>query len=93
MTSDLDIYRSAQMLVKHHGQDAPIHAAMRADAMLEKGDMNGYAVWKRILRAVEELRRTGVRAGDRLQQVVWQVPLYRTAKHAETEHTTVGFGG
>ncbi len=93
MILDLDIYRSAQVLVNQHGQDAPIHAAMRADAMLEKGDMNGYAVWKRILRAVEELRRTGVRAGDRLQQVVWQAPLYRTAKHAETETPTVGFGG
>ncbi len=56
MIPDLDIYRSAQVLVKRHGQDAPIHAAMRADAMLEKGDMNGYAVWKRILRAVEELQ-------------------------------------
>ena len=35
MTSNLDIYRSANMLVKRHGEDAPIHAAMRADAMLE----------------------------------------------------------
>ena len=34
---DLDIYRSANVLVKCHGQDAPIEAAMRADAMLEKG--------------------------------------------------------
>ena len=57
MTSALDIYRSAQVLVKHHGEDAPIHAAMRADAMLEAGDLDGLAVWKRILRAVEELRR------------------------------------
>ncbi len=32
MTSDLDIYRSANLLVKQHGQDAPIHAAMRAGA-------------------------------------------------------------
>ena len=55
MTSDLDIWRSAQTLVKRHGQDAPIHAAMRADAMLDKGDLDGYAVWMRILRAVEEL--------------------------------------
>ncbi len=38
MTSDLDIYRSANLLVKRHGQDAPIHAAMRADAMLDRGD-------------------------------------------------------
>ncbi len=29
---------------------------MRADAMLEKGDLGGYAVWKRVLRAVEELQ-------------------------------------
>ena len=57
MTSDLDIYRSAQVLVKHHGTDAPIHAAMRADAMLDKGDLDGFSVWKRILRAVEELQR------------------------------------
>ncbi len=34
MTFDLDIYRSANLLVKHHGQDAPIQAAMRADAIL-----------------------------------------------------------
>ena len=58
MIPDLDIYRSAQTLVKQHGQDAPIHAAMRADAMIDKGDLDGAAVWRRILRAVEELRRT-----------------------------------
>ena len=52
MIPDLDIYRSAQVLVKHHGADAPIHAGMRADAMLEKGDLDGYATWQRILRAV-----------------------------------------
>ncbi len=61
MTSDLDIYRSAQVLVKQHGLDAPIHAAMRADAMLDKGDLDGCAAWKRILRAVEELQ--GVEPG------------------------------
>ena len=55
MIPDLDIYRSAQALVKQHGQDAPIHAAMRADAMLEKGDLDGCAIWKRIVKAVEEL--------------------------------------
>ncbi len=30
MIPDLDIYRSANVLVKQHGQDAPIEAAMRA---------------------------------------------------------------
>ena len=55
MIPDLDIFRSAQALVKQHGQDAPIHAAMRADAMLEAGDLGGCAVWKRIVKVVEEL--------------------------------------
>ncbi len=58
MTSDIDIYRSANLLVKRHGEDAPIHAAMKADAMLEAGDLDGLAVWKRVLRAVEELVKT-----------------------------------
>ena len=58
MIPDLDIWRSARVLVTQCGQDAPIHAAMRADAMLDKGDLDGAAVWRRILRAVEELRRT-----------------------------------
>ena len=30
---------------------------MRADVMLEKGDLEGQTVWKRIVGAVEEIRR------------------------------------
>ncbi len=66
MPSELDIYRSANVLVKHQGQDAPIHAAMRADAMLDRGDLGGYVVWKRILRAVGELQREIATAGDQI---------------------------
>ncbi len=64
MIPDLDIYRSAQALIKQHGQDAPIHAAMRADAMLEAGDLGGVATWKRILQAVEELQGTEPKPGE-----------------------------
>ncbi len=64
MTSGLDIYRTANLLVTQHGEDAPIRAAMRADAMLEAGDLDGYAVWKRILRAVEELQGAGPKQGE-----------------------------
>ena len=67
MTSDLDIYRSANLLVKHHGPDAPIHAAMRADAMLEAGDLDGYATWKRIVRAIDELGKTTLGADQTMQ--------------------------
>ena len=64
MIPDLDIYRSANVLVKRHGQDALIHAAMRADAMLEAGDLAGAATWRRILRAVEELQGTEPKPGE-----------------------------
>ncbi len=55
MTSNIDIYRTANGLVKQYGEDAPIHAAMLADEQLAEGDMDGYAVWKQILAAIEEL--------------------------------------
>ena len=36
MVLDIDIYHTANILVREHGQDAPIHAAMRADELLER---------------------------------------------------------
>ena len=54
MTSDLDIYRSANEFIKQHGEDAPIHAAMRADELMETSDMDGRAVGLRIVKAIEE---------------------------------------
>ena len=41
MTSDLDIYRTANVLVKRYGKDAALEAAQSADAMLEKGSLDG----------------------------------------------------
>ena len=58
MTSNLDIYRTAKLLVDQHGTEAPIEAAMHADAMLDKGDMDGQRVWLRIRAAVKELLDT-----------------------------------
>ncbi len=55
MTSDIDIYRSANELIKQYGDAADIEAAMRADELMETGDMEGVAVWLRIVKAVEEL--------------------------------------
>ncbi len=63
MTSDLDIYRSAHELIKQYGDAADIEAAMRADECLAAGDMEGEAVWLRILKGIEELRQR--EPGDR----------------------------
>ena len=66
MISDPDIWRAAQLLVKRHGADAPIVAAQRADELFDQGDLDGTAVWKRILHAVEELQRTKPKLGERV---------------------------
>jgi hypothetical protein len=39
LTSDLDIFRTAKVLIREHGDKAAIHAAMRADELLEMGDL------------------------------------------------------
>jgi hypothetical protein len=52
----------ANLLVKQHGDEAQIEAAMHADAMLEKGSLDGQVVWLRIFKAVTELLDT--RPGD-----------------------------
>ncbi len=41
-----------------------LHAAQRADELLADGDMDGRAVWNRIERAIDELRRTTSGPGD-----------------------------
>ena len=55
VTSDIDIYRAANELIKQHGDAADIEAAMRADERLAAGDMEGEAVWLKIVKAIEEL--------------------------------------
>ena len=40
MTSDLDVYRTAAVLMREHGDDATIRAAMRADELMDQGDMD-----------------------------------------------------
>ncbi len=37
MIRDLDIYRSASVLIREHGSGAGLEAAQRADSMLEEG--------------------------------------------------------
>ena len=54
MPSDLNIYRTANLLINEHGDQATIKAAQCADAMLDKGDLDGKALSLRLLRAVRE---------------------------------------
>ena len=55
---------SATLLIDQHGDEAPIHAAMKADAMLETGDMDRAAVWRRIVDAIHDMQREAPRPGE-----------------------------
>ena len=58
MTTDLDIWRAAKLLMDRHGENATTEAMKRADALAAQGDAAGKVVWLRILEAVEELQST-----------------------------------
>lgn len=61
---DIDIYRSANLVIEQYGEDAVIEAAMRADAMLDKGHIDGQRVWLAIMRAIEEVQRAKKAPGE-----------------------------
>ncbi len=46
------------MIDQYGAMEAKIHAAQRADALSEAGDMDGRRVWLRIMDAVKELSDT-----------------------------------
>lgn len=54
---EIDIWRSAHLLIKQHGPDAGFHAALRADELLAQGDNDGFHAWARIGRAIRDLER------------------------------------
>ena len=53
MTCDLENYRTANILIREHGEEAGLVAAQRADSFLEAGDVDGCSVWKRVLKAIK----------------------------------------
>ena len=66
MTDDIDILRSAKLLVDQHGQHANLEAAMHADGLLAQGDLDGQRVWLAIRDAVRELQRERPGDGERV---------------------------
>ncbi len=49
MIPDPYTYRSANILIDQHGEDAPIFAAMQADKRAAAGYMEGRRVWMRVI--------------------------------------------
>jgi hypothetical protein len=53
-------------MIDQHGEEAGLQAAQRVDKLLEDGDLEGSAVWRRIAAAIEEMKR-GRRDDETLQ--------------------------
>ena len=58
MATDIDIYRPAKLYIDQHGDQAALQAAMQSDTLLEAGDMEGAATWRKIIKAIEVLQAT-----------------------------------
>lgn len=56
MISEIDIQRTALIMIKQYGDAADFEACLRADALSAKGDSAGMRVWLRILDAIDRLQ-------------------------------------
>ena len=54
---EIDAWRSTQLLIKQFGEGARFVAAQKADALLAKGDVDGFHAWVRIGHAINDLER------------------------------------
>ena len=64
MASDLDIYRSASLLITRHKERASGVAANHAKQMGFKCDCEGAATWFRVVTAIKEIQRTERKQGE-----------------------------
>jgi hypothetical protein len=66
MIDDRDVWQAALLMVKRCGDDAMLEASMRADQLLEEGDMAGAETWHRILNAIERLQARAPAEGEKV---------------------------
>jgi hypothetical protein len=52
---EIDIWRTAKILVDAHGDGAWLQAAQRADHAIEDGSAEAESVWKRVRKAILKL--------------------------------------
>ena len=57
MVANVEVYRTASVLIREHGEEANLVPAERADSFLEARDMAGSVVWKQVLKAIKETQR------------------------------------
>lgn len=55
---EIDIWRTAQLLIRQHGERAGREAARLGSLAVGKGDLEGERVWAEILKAIKTLLET-----------------------------------
>ena len=53
--SEWELWACANEMIRRHGNDADIHAAMKADQLFEESDDTGAGVWRLIVHRVNGL--------------------------------------
>jgi hypothetical protein len=53
--TEWELWACANECIRQHAFDAPIHAAMRADELLESGDRDGARNWRLIVHRINLL--------------------------------------
>jgi hypothetical protein len=64
MISESDIYLAAQIMVREYGDKALAMSQTKTNKFWDAGDDEGAAVWMRIAKAIEELRKMKPAASD-----------------------------
>ena len=55
MTPERQIWACANTMIQQHGDNAWFHASLRADELLEAGELDGYQMFKAILNRIKQL--------------------------------------
>lgn len=64
--TELDMWRSVDLLLKRYGEEAVLIANRRADALLDQGDLEGSSEWIRVATAITDLERKAPNANERV---------------------------
>lgn len=61
--SNADIFYTANKLIDRYGLDAVTVAGMKAEELLNNGNMDGYRMWKRVGMVIDDISTAGAPEG------------------------------
>lgn len=89
MTSDLEVIRAAASLIRDHGDQAGFEAARKANAMLERGDLQAQSDWARVVDAIEHIQ-SQIRLMDLAPREGFSTNCHYAAHKTSQKHISTG---